>query len=245
MTSTKGLDISDDNGNALVRKSSHEPLLELSCPEKVEVVEEVDGVPETRTPSVTVDVDCMTRRSEEEFNETLLEQDNPAIEERYRKIVDILGDEAHGSWISKKIIERARDVPDAPGTINGIDFQKLKTVIKRLKTEDSTIIHTISNAIPVFGSTRNHKEENKELYGELDLLETKHNNRMSLKDFKMYIAQNKESPLNKYFSAIAEAKKVYMSPSQVFIPLVAVVIIITYILQASRTQLIQQLQFDT
>ena len=241
MTLTKGQDISHDQGNSLKRKSSREPLLELGRSEKEEVVEEVDGVPETRTSSVSVDVDHLTRRSEEEFNETLLEHDYPAIEERYRKIVDILGDEAHGSWISKKIINRARDVPDVPGETKGIDFQKLKTVIKRLKTEDSTIIHTISNAIPVFGSTRNHKEENKELFRELDLLETKHNNSMSLKDFKMY--QNKDSPLNKYFSAIAEAKKVYVSPSQVFIPLVAVVIIITYILQTSRTQ--QQLQFDT
>ena len=203
------------------------------------------SLPETRTFRVSVDINCKTRMSEEELNDTLIEQNYPAIEERYRKIVDILGDEAHGNWISKKILQRAQDVPDSPDAPDGIDFQKLKTVIKRLKTEDSTIMHTVSNAIPVFGSTTNHKKENKELFKELDLLQTKHNNRMSLKDFKMFIAQNTDSPLKKYFTAIAEAKKVYMSPTQVFIPLMAVVIITTYILQTSRTQLIQQIEFDT
>ena len=48
-------------------------------------------------------------------------------------------------------------------------------------------MHTISNAILMFGSTRNHKEENNELFRELDQLETVHNNRMLLKDFKMYM----------------------------------------------------------
>ena len=245
MTSFKELDISGDKGNVLARKSSCEPLLELRSQEKVDVLEEVNSLPETRTSSVSLDVDCNTRMSEEKLNNTLLEQDNPAIEERYRKIVDILGDEALGSWISKKILQMPKDVPDAPGAPNEIDFPKLKTVIKRLKNENSTIMHTISNAIPVFGSNGNYKEEDKELFTELDMLETKHNNGMSMKEFKMYIAKNKESPLIKYFSAIAEAKKVYMSPTQVFIPLVALAIIIIYILQTSRTHLIQQLQFDT
>ena len=125
--------------------------------------------------------------SEEELNNTLLEQDYPAIEERYRRIVDILGDEAHANWISKKILNKTKDAPDSPDAINGIDISKLKTVIKRLKTEDLTIMHTISNAILMFGSTRNHKEENNELFRELDQLETVHNNRILLKDFKMYM----------------------------------------------------------
>ena len=54
MTSKKGLDISCDKGNVLVRKSSHESLLELSCPKKVDVVKELDSLPETRTSCVTL-----------------------------------------------------------------------------------------------------------------------------------------------------------------------------------------------
>ena len=54
MTSTEGLDISCDKGNVLVRKSSHESLLELSCPKKVDIVKELDSLPETRTSRVTL-----------------------------------------------------------------------------------------------------------------------------------------------------------------------------------------------
>ena len=42
--------------------------------------------------------------SEEELNNTLLEQDYSAIEERYRRIVDILRYEVHANGISKKIL---------------------------------------------------------------------------------------------------------------------------------------------
>ena len=203
-----------------------------------------------------------------------LDIDNVELTERFKKIVSAFGDKQKNTLLKASWLPNTNGTDEADST-GEICMEKMMTVIKRLDMEDNWF-HYFMNALPMIGNGGN-KVEHEELLAEMK--EICSTGKITLNRFKIYhIKHLNQAPppadvedrrpswkrislkwrekkrasdkLQKYFRAIAEAKKLRFTRTRVFFPLLTLLSLGTHIYVLSQeTQRSQQLksalEFDT
>ena len=165
------------------------------------------------------------------INQTLLGLDNRAMEERHKKIFNIL--EGAPGPINDGTTSRGDSDED-----DCIDIEKLKKVIRQLEREE-TWLHHFTNIIPVIQQRCGSKNvESEDFLKELDKIDVAKKGFMSRDEFKLYNASIVNAPLvsdedmklMKYCEVIAESKKIYCFQTNLFVPIVSILLITIFLL---------------
>ena len=165
------------------------------------------------------------------IKQTLLGLDNRAMEETHRKIFDIL------EGAPQEIKALANDSSDTDED-KCIDIEKLKKVIRQLEREE-TWLHHFTNIIPVIQQRCGGKNaESEDFLKELDKIDVAKKGFMSRDEFKLYNASIVNAPLvsdedmklMKYCEVIAESKKIYCFQTNLFVPIVSILLITIFLL---------------
>ena len=154
-----------------------------------------------------------------------------------------------------------------------IDMGKLKTVIRRLHTSTNpSFFFWFMNAISAYEGRKTPSEEWKEMQGELDKIDTaeltvadlykytekvisaKPEKKKRVKSFwtkctKSWSPDGRSAgqKVLKYIDAVANAKKIYLSPKRILFPVLSLLhlAIFAFIQARPESHLLQQLKFDT
>ena len=186
-----------------------------------------------------------------------LQMDSQLLSERYKKIVGVFGDKPKkSSECLNKLWQPKNPRDEADNQSGEICLDKMKAVIKRLDVEDNWF-HYFMNALPVIGKGHT-KEEQEDLLTELETIaddgkipltdflfytakqitikNEKDSQKRSLRREswreRSLKWRNKKPPgqkLLKYFTTIAESKKIYLTPTRVFFPFLVILQLILHV----------------